>query len=179
MKLCAKYCSCHQKPERSFFICGYQFPLCARCTGIAIGHIVALFIAPFHTFKYSIALLLFPLAIDGTVQYCTPYESNNCRRVLTGTLYGFAFTSISWRFIKAILHKQKTPLHYRRRLYLSRKKRNRPGRYKREKTVDTQQCHLVKSKSIKLRLKNTAHFHKNELYSFLTAICIKLKFSHS
>ena len=94
MELCAKYCRCHQMPERSFFICGYQFPLCARCTGIAIGHITALFAAPFHTFKYSIALLLFPLAIDGTVQYFTSYQSNNCKRVITGALYGFAFTSV-------------------------------------------------------------------------------------
>lgn len=105
MELCAKYCSCHQKPERSFFIRGYQFPLCARCTGIAIGHIIALLIVPFHTFKYSISLLLFPLAIDGTIQYFTTYESNNYKRVITGTLYGFAFTSINCRIIKTILHK--------------------------------------------------------------------------
>lgn len=105
MELCAKYCSCHQKPERSFFIHGYQFPLCARCTGIAIGHIIAFLIVPFHTFKYSISLLLFPLAIDGTMQYFTPYESNNCKRMITGILYGFAFTSISGRIIKTILHK--------------------------------------------------------------------------
>ncbi|MCM1186512.1 MAG: DUF2085 domain-containing protein [Lachnoclostridium sp.] len=102
MELCSKYCHCHQKPKRSFFIGGYQMPLCARCTGIAFGHVAALFTAPFHSFGYSIAALLVPLAIDGTVQYCTPYESNNRRRVITGFLYGFAFTSLTIRIIKAI-----------------------------------------------------------------------------
>ncbi len=105
MELCAKYCKCHQKPERSFFISGYQFPLCARCTGIALGHAAALLTAPFHTFGYPIALLLLPLAIDGTVQYLTPYESTNCKRVITGALYGFAFTTVTWRILKTMIQK--------------------------------------------------------------------------
>lgn len=108
MELCSKYCSCHQKPERSFFIKGYQFPLCARCTGIALGHIIALFIAPFRSFRYCIGFLMFPLAIDGTAQYFTSYESNNCKRFITGLLYGFAFTSILSRLIKMAAHKLKT-----------------------------------------------------------------------
>lgn len=103
MELCAKYCNCHQKPERSFFIHGYQLPLCARCTGIAIGHVAALLVAPFHIFNYSVSLLLIPLAVDGTVQYFTPYESNNYKRVITGVLYGFAFTSVSFRILKRML----------------------------------------------------------------------------
>ena len=41
------------------------------------------------------------------------------------------------------------------------------------------QCHFVKSNSIKLRFKNTVHFRKSERYSFLITICIELKFSHS
>ena len=28
---------CHQKPERSFFWDGHQFPVCARCTGIYLS----------------------------------------------------------------------------------------------------------------------------------------------
>lgn len=28
---------CHQLAERSFFYKGYQFPVCARCTGVTIG----------------------------------------------------------------------------------------------------------------------------------------------
>ena len=28
------YLGCHQMPERSFFINGYQMPICARCVGV-------------------------------------------------------------------------------------------------------------------------------------------------
>lgn len=100
MEWCKKYCGCHQKPERSFFIKGYQFPLCARCTGIALGHITAFILAPFHTFQYKIAVLMIPLIADGAVQYATSYESNNLRRAASGFLYGLSFTSIVIRLIK-------------------------------------------------------------------------------
>ena len=36
-----KRLGCHQMPERSFFIKGYQFPVCARCTGVLVSSIAA------------------------------------------------------------------------------------------------------------------------------------------
>ncbi len=41
---------CHQMPERSFFYKGYQFPLCARCTGVFAGEIagIALILAGYR-----------------------------------------------------------------------------------------------------------------------------------
>lgn len=101
MEWCRKYCGCHQMPTRSFFVKGYQFPLCARCTGIALGHLTALLFAPFYTFKIKIFILILPLAIDGTIQYITNYESNNLKRVITGFLYGFAFMSLIIKLIKS------------------------------------------------------------------------------
>lgn len=38
-----KKLGCHQLPERSFYWHGYQFPVCARCTGVYIGELLALF----------------------------------------------------------------------------------------------------------------------------------------
>ena len=105
MSWCKKYCSCHQLPERSFFFKGYQFPLCARCTGIAAGHIMAFILSPFITIKYSISVLTIPLMIDGTIQFFTTYESNNLKRVVSGFLYGFSFTSIMIHSIKLIISK--------------------------------------------------------------------------
>ena len=32
---------CHQMPERSFFIKGFQFPVCARCIGVILSAIIA------------------------------------------------------------------------------------------------------------------------------------------
>lgn len=103
MEWCKKYCGCHQMPERSFFLGNYQFPLCARCTGIALGHIAAIAAAPFYTFKYAVSLFMLPMAFDGTVQYFTAYRSNNLKRVITGFLYGFAFTSVVFRTVKLFL----------------------------------------------------------------------------
>lgn len=37
-----KFAGCHQRPDRSFFINGHQFPVCARCTGVLIGQYSAL-----------------------------------------------------------------------------------------------------------------------------------------
>ena len=105
MDLCKEYCSCHQLPERSFFIKGYQFPLCARCSGIAIGHICAFLIAPFRDFKFIIGILMIPLIADGLLQYLTSYESNNKKRLISGILYGFSFTSIVFHLIRIGLKK--------------------------------------------------------------------------
>jgi uncharacterized membrane protein len=33
---------CHQRPERSFFVDGHQFPVCARCTGLYLSAVVGL-----------------------------------------------------------------------------------------------------------------------------------------
>lgn len=98
-----RYCGCHQLPERSFFFKGYQLPLCARCTGIALGHIAALIIMPFYKFKYSILILILPMAVDGTMQSISPYNSNNFKRVVTGFLYGLAFTSVVCRTINRLI----------------------------------------------------------------------------
>ncbi|WP_245827620.1 DUF2085 domain-containing protein [Paenisporosarcina indica] len=81
---------CHRIPERSFFFRGKQFPICARCTGIMCGYLVAiiclLFVISF-TFIVSI-LLLIPMVIDGTGQLYKKWESTNSRRFITGLLAG-------------------------------------------------------------------------------------------
>lgn len=87
---------CHQMPDRSFFIKGFQFPVCARCTGVIIGEIVALisFIFKCHiSFLYSLFLLI-PMGIDWGLQYFKICMSNNIRRLVTGILSGLALTNI-------------------------------------------------------------------------------------
>lgn len=84
---------CHQNPERSFFIKGKQFPICARCTGEFIGilltPVIYAFIKRFPLWTYF--LMLVPLIIDGTVQAITRYKSNNMKRLVTGLIFGVGF----------------------------------------------------------------------------------------
>ena len=105
MDWCSKYWGCHQLPERSFFICGYQFPVCARCAGIIIGYIISIIYSIFFkkiNLTFAI-LLLFPMSFDGLLQLFTRYLSNNIKRCLTGFLAGFGFIQLIKIFIIFII----------------------------------------------------------------------------
>jgi uncharacterized membrane protein len=104
MEFCGKYARCHQMPERSFFLGSYQCPLCARCTGIMAGRVIAILLFPFFLLPLETSLIVFPLlmlplAIDGLTQRFTSYTSNNFKRVTTGVLWGFASVSLLLRGI--------------------------------------------------------------------------------
>jgi uncharacterized membrane protein len=108
---------CHQLPERSFFINDHQLPVCARCTGIALGNvagelglIIGEWINPYKRFRlkrsvlYCLALsgLALPLIIDGSVQLFTDYESNNGLRLATGILFGISITAMTDELIRIL-----------------------------------------------------------------------------
>ena len=95
---------CHRKPERSFFIRGNQFPVCARCTGFYIS-LFSYFIYVYYFYvDYSLELifiailLLIPTVLDGFTQLMNYRESNNNLRFVTGLMAGLSFAII----IKAI-----------------------------------------------------------------------------
>ena len=93
------FCGCHQRPERSFFINGYQMPVCARCEGELIGILAALIAIWFFRPPYwSMALMMVPMIADGLIQGLTKYESTNWRRLITGILFGFGITMIVLMF---------------------------------------------------------------------------------
>ncbi|MBS7258251.1 MAG: DUF2085 domain-containing protein [Methanobrevibacter sp.] len=85
---------CHRKPERSFFLKGHQFPVCARCTGFYISLILYFTYTYFFFVDYNLTvlilaiLLLIPAAIDGLTQLLEYRESNNTLRFTTGLLGG-------------------------------------------------------------------------------------------
>ena len=100
---------CHQMPERSFFYKGKQFPVCARCTGVAIGQFVAVIVAVFNK-SICIAdsmLLLSVMGIDWCLQAVKIKESTNIRRLITGFCGGFGLFSIYIHIIKYVIHKIK------------------------------------------------------------------------
>lgn len=87
---------CHQMADRSFFFKGYQFPVCARCTGVILGEFMAIILIIFKlniNILFSIALLLI-MGLDWFIQYINILESNNLRRVITGTLGGIGLTFV-------------------------------------------------------------------------------------
>lgn len=87
---------CHQLPERSFHFKGFQFPLCARCTGILIGMVIIAPIISIFTIGNIFVSLAFILLMvfDGTLQLTTKYTSNNRRRLVTGICAGYGFISL-------------------------------------------------------------------------------------
>jgi uncharacterized membrane protein len=92
---------CHQLQERSFFISGYQLPLCARCTGIFTGTILAIpiLILKIDIPTYILVISLFPMILDGMVQYFNIFKSTNFRRFITGFLFGFSHICIIVKLI--------------------------------------------------------------------------------
>lgn len=87
---------CHQKPERSFYFRGRQFPICARCTGILGGYVLGIIIA-FATklsYYWLPSFLIIPMIIDGAIQLKFKKESTNPRRFITGILGGIAIIYI-------------------------------------------------------------------------------------
>ena len=87
---------CHQLPERSFFIAGHPFAVCARCTGLYSGFTVALLAYPLiGSLKRTTApprkwlfLAALPLAVDFSLTFFGIWANTHSSRLLTGALLG-------------------------------------------------------------------------------------------
>lgn len=102
-------CGCHQRYDRSFFIHGYQFPICARCTGVFLGElltIIAAVLKKFFSYKTSICFLLI-MGFDWFIQYVKIKPSSNIRRFITGILGGIGITTLYLHIIYKIINKFK------------------------------------------------------------------------
>ena len=110
---------CHQKEDRSYVLNGNEMPMCSRCTALFffanLGFISAVFLRPDnslsktflsmfpkrlarkvaeagkepHFMAFVVLAMVAPLALDGTMQLVTPYESTNALRVITGLFSGW------------------------------------------------------------------------------------------
>lgn len=100
---------CHQMPERSFFIGGWQFPLCARCTGSTVGQMTAVLMALAGKL-ISIPVCLVSLGIMGLdwgIQEAGIKESTNRRRFITGFLGGFGLFSLYVHGLRKLLKRKR------------------------------------------------------------------------
>lgn len=95
------YALCHQLPERSLFIGGYQLPVCARDTGTMLGFgAVLVFYVIAKRWKRAklpdvpilvVAGIGFALfAFDGLSSYIGFRETSNAVRVITGLGFGLS-----------------------------------------------------------------------------------------
>lgn len=85
---------CHQKPRRSFFVNKCQFPVCARCTGVIIGYMLAVTAFGFFMTSLPVCILLcLIMFLDWFVQYLKICDSTNIRRLITGIMGGYGLLS--------------------------------------------------------------------------------------
>ena len=110
MTIARKMWGCHQKPERSFFINGYQLPLCARCTGVLIGYLCAVLLLVLGcVINYLLCLVfLVPLVLDGGIQLLFNILSNNIRRFTTGIIFGIGFIHMIVNLIVYLIWQNKS-----------------------------------------------------------------------
>ena len=99
---------CHQRPDRSFFVRGHQFPLCSRCTGFVVGSVLYVVYSLLCPVFYSYGLLVvgvvsqIPYIVDGTTQFLGLRESNNVLRFVTGFVGGVGLVILA-RFTRIFL----------------------------------------------------------------------------
>ncbi|MFA6145941.1 MAG: DUF2085 domain-containing protein [Patescibacteria group bacterium] len=89
-----KFIGCHRLSNRSFFIQGRQFHICARCTGLLAGIIMSapLLLLPTKVYVgFLFPIFLTILAIDGLTQKFNLRESNNPLRFFSGITTGITF----------------------------------------------------------------------------------------
>ena len=99
---------CHQMPERSFFIKGFQFPVCARCTGVIISAIIAIIVFLKKKLPIWICISMSSVMLfDWGMQYLEIKESTNPRRLITGLICGFGYSTLHLYFYYYIYRKLK------------------------------------------------------------------------
>lgn len=97
--------TCHQRPERSFFIFGEKMAYCQRDTAtyavVLLAGIAYAFLRPrVKPLSLKIAaLLILPMAVDGTGQFFGLWTSTWWSRVVTGGLFGFTLVWVIYPYI--------------------------------------------------------------------------------
>ena len=97
---------CHQLPERSFFIGEWQFPVCARCTGVMLGHLLSVSAAGKRLPAMLPVCCCLITLLDWTAQQ-KGLMSNNRRRLVTGVLGGFGTGCLYLRLIGLLLGRKR------------------------------------------------------------------------
>ena len=96
------YCVCHQMPDRTLVVGGRMLPVCARCSGMYLGFVLALLLqlagnrgrfrigVPPVWVAVIAALGMGVMAFDGVSSYAGWRTTTNDIRLVTGSLTGAA-----------------------------------------------------------------------------------------
>lgn len=103
LRIIGNHSGCHQIAERSFFVKGLQFPVCARCTGVMAGQLTALIAIPLRIPLSVCIACLTVMGLDWSIQEIGIKSSTNSRRFLTGVLGGFGLFSLYVNIFKFFL----------------------------------------------------------------------------
>lgn len=104
--------TCHQLPERSYFVMGHQVAICARCSSLyvafwTVGIVYTIWAAirPQRVPAWQapplwvIGVAAIPLAIDGITQLFGLRGSTNSLRTITGALVGAATAAVVYPYL--------------------------------------------------------------------------------
>lgn len=92
--------------SRSFYYKDYQFPICARCTGVFLGEIssVIAILLGFRVPLYVAIILLAIMGLDWFIQEINILQSTNLRRLITGLFGGIGTAFIYFCLLKFIYY---------------------------------------------------------------------------
>lgn len=105
---------CNRNKDSALAIGIFVFPLCWRCTCMLLFYILGMICLNLtHLRKKIISLpiiysmiicitFILPLIIDGSLQYFFDIESNNLRRILTGSLFGIGVSILTTKLISIL-----------------------------------------------------------------------------
>lgn len=88
--------SCHQQPDRSFWLLGYPIALCCRCYGFYLGVVLSSITALYNRLKMTLKSFIILLVIcttDIIINYGLGLRHNtgNITRFIIGILMGMLF----------------------------------------------------------------------------------------
>lgn len=98
--------SCHQQPDRSFWLLGYPVALCCRCLGFYLGVIVSGILELFDKLNIKLKLFLIFSAIsliDIFINYglgIRVHNTGNITRFIVGIIMGLLFVVILQYLLK-------------------------------------------------------------------------------
>lgn len=98
---------CNGRAERAPYIFGKCFILCWRCTTVMIFSTVTTIILYYidisvimsNSFTIIGGVLVFPMIVDGVLQYIGMQDSTNVKRALTGSLFGIGIAILAFQAV--------------------------------------------------------------------------------